>query len=102
VSSTSPPSTSPPTARDRDGGYVRSLRACAVWAALNLLVILAAFGPPPSAGAAAGVLGALVLSVVLGAVAVRLVTRARPAAWPFWQLLALALPFFLVVRLVLG
>jgi hypothetical protein len=82
-------------------GYGRSLLAGLVWAGVNLAVIVVLFGPPPSPRAAGAVTGSLVGAALLTGLAVWLIARTRVSGWPFWQLVALALPFFLVLRLVL-
>ena len=86
-------------------GFGRALRACAVWAVFDLFMMLALFGPPPSAAAAVRTVGALVAAVLAGALLVwpLLVSpqwRRGRAERPFWQVLLVALPAFLLIQLV--
>lgn len=89
----------PPPVGDRGRtGYLRALAATAVWAVANLVVVLVVAGPAPSPEALGRVVGALLLAAVLAAVGVWLVLRRRKRA--FWVVLLVALPFFLVLRLL--
>jgi len=84
----------------RPVGYPQAFLACLLWAGCNLAIILVLFGPPPSSGAAARVLGELAVTAVAAAVMVWLVPRHRPSGRPRWQLAALALVAFTVLRLL--
>lgn len=59
-------------------------------------------GPPPSASAFGLVAGSMAVHALLAALPVWLVARRRATGWPWWRLLLLALPCFLLVRLLLS
>lgn len=80
-------------------GFGRAALAALVWAALNLVLTFAVFGGPSSAETAGRTIGALLVAVLIGALAAWLITRKR-ARWAFWKLALLALPFFLVMRVI--
>ncbi|MBC3189651.1 hypothetical protein H7X46_01035 [Pseudonocardia sp. C8] len=81
-------------------GFGRSVLAAACWAAVSLILTFAVAGAPPSAEAAGRVTGSLLVATLLAALVTWLIVRRR-ARWAFWKLALLALPFFLVLR-VLG
>ena len=83
-------------------GYGRSLASCLVWAAATLILITMLVGPPPSAEAFGRVTGSLVVHALIGALPVWLIARNRIAGWPWWQLVLLALPCYLAIRVVLN
>lgn len=78
--------------------YGRALLATLVWAGVNVVLTLAVAGAPPSSRAAGALVGSLLVSSLLGALLTWLVARRRP--WAFLPLVALALPFFLLFRLL--
>jgi hypothetical protein len=78
--------------------YGTALLATLVWAGVNLAVTLVVAGGPPSSRAAGALVGSLLASSLLAALITWLVARRRP--WAFPQLVALALPFFLLFRLL--
>lgn len=81
-------------------GYGRALGATAVWAAVNLLLVLLVMGPPPSTEAAAVFAGRLAVSTLAGALITWLIARRR--GWPFWLLVLVAAPLFWVLRAVMN
>jgi hypothetical protein len=91
-----PPPVGQPARRTRFG---TALGAAAVWAGVNLVLVLAVAGAPPGPAAFGQLVGALIIPTLLAAVAVRAIARRR--AWVFWQLVLLAAPFFWVFRAVL-
>ncbi|GAA3230327.1 hypothetical protein GCM10017691_23160 [Pseudonocardia petroleophila] len=78
--------------------YLRALGAAAVWAAVNLVLVLVVDGPAPSAEALGRVVGGLLVAALLAALGTWLVLRRRASA--FWVVVLVALPFFVVVRLL--
>jgi hypothetical protein len=67
-----------------------------VWAGVNIVLVLAVAGPPPSGRAAGQLVGALIIPTLLAGLAVWAIARRRP--WAFWLLVLLAAPFFWVFR----
>ncbi|WP_346278257.1 hypothetical protein [Pseudonocardia sp.] len=90
-----PPPIGRPAART---GFRAALGAAAVWAGVNLALVLIVTGAPPSTTDVARFLGALLVPTLLAALAVWLIARGR--AWPFWLLVLAAAPFFWVLRAV--
>jgi hypothetical protein len=84
--------------------YLHALGASAVWAGVNLVIALAvnvgARGLAPSGRAIGAIIGGCIIPMLIASLAVWLITRRR--RWSFVRLVFLALPFFFVVRLVLG
>jgi hypothetical protein len=80
-------------------GFPRALGAASVWAAANLVLVLVVAGPAPSAEALGRVVGGLLGAALLAALGAWLVLRRR--ARPFRVVLLVALPFYLVVGVVL-
>jgi hypothetical protein len=78
--------------------------ASAVWAGVNLVAALLVAGPPSSSEAAGAFVGALIIPVLLAALITWAIARrpspSRPQGWSFGMLVLLALPFYLVLRLV--
>ncbi len=101
---TSAPHPSPGGSRQRSGPRIglAALLATSVWALANVALTLAVSGPPPSPRAAGAYLGALLIPFLVAALITWLIARRRPNGWPFWQLVVLALPVFLVVRFLLA
>jgi hypothetical protein len=91
-----PPPVGRPARRTR---FVTALGATAIWAVVNVVLVLAVVGAPPSAEALGRFVGALVVPTVAAALAVWAIARRR--AWAFWLLVVLAAPFFWVLRAVL-
>lgn len=83
-------------------GFGTALLAVLVWAGVNLILTLAIIGLPPSAHAAGAYTVGLIVPMLLAALATWLIARRRVGGWPFWQLALLALPFYLVLRIVLA
>ena len=90
-----PPPVGRPAARTRFGV---ALGAAAVWAAVNLGIVLLVAGAPGSARQLGAFVGALVVPTVLAALIAWLVGRRR--AWSFWFLLLVTAPLFWVLRAV--
>jgi hypothetical protein len=79
-------------------GFGAALGAAAVWAGVNLVLVLVVTGAPPSTTDVARFLAALLVPTLLAALAVWLIARRR--VWPFWLLVLAAAPFFWVLRAV--
>ncbi len=90
-----PPPVGRPARRTR---FVTALGAAAVWAGVNVVLVVAFAGAPPRVGAFGQFVGALVVPTLLAALAVWAIARRR--AWAFWLLVLLAAPFFWVLRAV--
>lgn len=90
-----PPPVGQPARRTR---FVTALGAAAVWAGVNIVLVLAVAGAPPGPAAFGQLIGALIIPTLLAAVAVRAIARRR--VWAFWLLVLLAAPFFWVLRAV--
>lgn len=88
----------PPVGRAAGTGYPTVLGATALLAAVNVALIVVLAGPAPSARAAGGVFGALLVAMVLASLPTWLIARRRALRFPL--LVALALPFYLVFRLI--
>ena len=84
------------TAQPRGNSFGRALLAALVWVVLLTVVGVALADDAESAGS---VFGQLLVAGLLAALVTWLITRKRPA-WPFWKLVLLALPFFLLFRLL--
>lgn len=97
-----PPSGGPvaddPSARRT--GFGRALAATALWAGVSLVLLLL-LSTPASSEAAGAALGTLGFSALLSAVPTWIVVRRRPGGWPFWQVVLVALGFYLLTRIVL-
>lgn len=85
----------------RGPSYGRALLATLVWAALSIVALFVFLGPPGSSEAAGRAVGALLIPSLLAALVTWRLAR-RVATRSFWQLVLLALPAFLVLRLLLG
>lgn len=81
-------------------GFGSALLAALVWAGVNLILTLAIIGLPPSAEAAGVYTVGLLVPVLLAALITWAIARRRD--WAFWKLVLLALPFYLILRVVLG
>lgn len=88
----------PPVGPAGRTGYPKALGATAVWALVNLVLVLAVTGPPPSAEAFGGLVGTLLFATLLAALPVWAIRRRR--ATSMLLLTALALPFFVVLRVI--
>jgi hypothetical protein len=87
----------PPIGRPAPGTkFVTALGAAAIWAAVNVVLVLIVVGAPPAGSAVTRLLAALVVPAVLAALAVWLIARRR--GWAFWMLVVTAAPFFWVLR----
>lgn len=93
-----------PQAAPQGTGFGKVFLASAVWAGVNLVVTLLVTGPPPSSEAAGAFVGGLIIPVLLAALITWAIARRpnprRPQGWSFGMLVLLALPFYLVLRLV--
>ena len=90
-----PPVGRPPT-RTR---FSAALGAAAVWALVNLVLVLVVTGPPGSAGSLGQFLGGLIVATLLAALALWGISRRR--GWSFWLLVLVAAPLFWVLRALL-
>lgn len=89
----------PPVGRPRARtGFWTALGAAAIWAAVNLVLVLVVTGAPAAGSDVARFLGALLVPVLVAALAVWLIARRR--GWPFWMLVLTAAPIFWVLRAV--
>jgi hypothetical protein len=91
-----PPPVGRPARRTR---FVAALGAAAVWAAVNLVLVLVVAGPPGGAAVLGGLLGALLVPTLLAALVVWAIARRR--AWTFWLLVLTTAPLYWVLRAVL-
>jgi hypothetical protein len=67
-----------------------------VWALVNFALLFVTGGPPPG-GTEIGIVAlTLIAPTVLTALVLRFIAGGR--RWPFWLLLTVALPLFLVLR----
>jgi hypothetical protein len=90
-----------PVGRPRERTRFRAaLGAAAVWALVNLVLVLVILGAPGSAQALGMFVGGLVVPTLLAALVVWAIARRR--GWPFWLLVVVALPLFCVLRAVLS
>ncbi len=83
----------------RRTNYGMALLAALVWLGVNLVVLLLLLGPP-SADGLASYTGRGTAIVLLAALPVWLIARRREGGWPFWQLVLLALPFYLLMYVI--
>jgi hypothetical protein len=87
-------------------GYGRSLLASLVWSGVNYVLIIAVavaqLGPGFSPEIAGYAFGSVLIPALVGALPVWLIARRRVTGMSFWGLVALALPFFVLVRLVIA
>lgn len=89
----------PPPMGDRGRtDFLTALGAAAVWAAVSLTLILLLGGAPTSARSLGRLVGILVLPTLFAATATWLVLRRRARA--FWVVALVALPFFLLIRVL--
>lgn len=86
----------PPVGRRPRTRFRAALGATAVWAAVNLVLVLLVVGPPGSARALGALAGALLVTTALAALVVWWVARRR--GWSFWILVLVAAPVFWVLR----
>jgi hypothetical protein len=91
-----PPPVGRPARRTR---FMAALGAAAVWAAVNLVLVLVVAGAPDGAAVLGGLLGALLVPTLLAALVVWAIARRR--AWTFWLLVLMAAPLYWVLRAVL-
>jgi hypothetical protein len=92
-----PPPVGRPPRRMR---FAVALGAVAVWAAVNLVLVLAVAGAPGSPRSFGSFIGALVVPTVLAALVVWAIARRR--RWPFWLLVLVAAPIFWALRAALA
>lgn len=91
----------PPPAGGRTG-FGSALLAALVWVGVNVVLTVVILGLPPSAEAAGTYMFELIVPLLLAALLTWVIARRRPGGWPFWQLVLLALPFYMVFRLVVA
>jgi hypothetical protein len=95
-----PPAPAPPPPpvgqRPPRTGFRAALGAAAIWAAVNLALVLLVTGAPGDARTLGAFVGALVVPALLAALVVWLVARRR--GWSFWLLALAAAPVFWVLR----
>lgn len=72
------------------------LGATAVWAVVNLVLVVLVAGAPPSAGAAGRTFGGIAVALLLGSLLTWVVVRTH--AWRFWVLVLAAAPAYWVLR----
>jgi len=78
--------------------FGRAFLAALVW--VGLLTVLGIALAADDAGEAGYVFGQQIVAGLLAALVTWLITRRAKRRWPFWQLVLLALPFFLLFRLL--
>jgi len=97
-----PPNVPPgPPPVGQQGGrtsYPKALGATAIGAALQLVLLLALAGLPPSSEAFGAVVGGMVVPTALGSLVLWLIARKR--AWPFWLLAVVGVAIYFAFRLV--
>jgi hypothetical protein len=86
----------PPVGRRPRTRFRVALGAAAVWAAVNLVLVLLVTGPSGSARALGAFVGALLVTTLVTSLVVWLIARGR--GWSFWLLLLVAAPVFWVLR----
>ncbi|MPZ64134.1 MAG: hypothetical protein GEU83_00935 [Pseudonocardiaceae bacterium] len=91
----------PPPAGGRTG-FGSGLLAALVWVGVNVVLTVAIVGLPPSAEAAGTYMFGLIVPLLLAALLTWVIARRRPGGWPFWQLVLLALPFYMIFRIVVA
>jgi hypothetical protein len=91
-----PPPVGRPARRTR---FVAALGAAAVWAAVNLVLVLVVAGAPGGAAALGGLVGALLVPTLIAGLVIWAIARRR--SWPFWLLLLATAPLFWVLRAAL-
>ncbi|NMH81474.1 hypothetical protein [Pseudonocardia xinjiangensis] len=77
-------------------GILAALGAAAVWAGVNVVLVLVVAGAPAAGSDVARLVGALLVPTLIAALVVWLVARHR--AWSFWLLVLAAAPVFWVLR----
>lgn len=88
----------PPVGATSGTRFGRALAAAAVWAVVNLVLVLIVAGPLPSAYSAARTLLALLVTTLLGGAGTWFLSRRR--AWPFWRLVLVAAPLYVVLAVL--
>ncbi|MCO1655961.1 hypothetical protein [Pseudonocardia humida] len=78
--------------------YPLALGATSIGAALQLVILLALAGPPPSSAAFGAVVGSTVVPTALGSLVLWLIARKR--AWPFWLLAIVGVVIYFAIRLL--
>jgi hypothetical protein len=92
-----PPPVGRPPRRTR---FAVVLGAAAVWAVVNVVLVLVVAGAPASARSFGAFIGALAVPTLLAALAVWAIARRR--GWPFWLLVLAAAPVFWALRAALA
>jgi len=91
------PADPPGPTPSRSNSFGRNLLAALVWVVLLLVVAVAV--NPDGAERAGELFGRFFVAGLLAALVGWLITRRR-RPWPYWRLVLLALPFFLLFRLL--
>lgn len=81
-------------------GYGMVLFCTLVWAGLVFVLTLVTIGPPQSSRVMIAFISDLVFASLLGGLVTWAVAQRRQDRWPLWQLILLALPFYLLFRIV--
>ncbi|NIJ10875.1 hypothetical protein FHU38_001219 [Saccharomonospora amisosensis] len=92
----------PPRTSGGRNGFGTTLLATLVWVPVNFFVAVAILGGLPSARVAGAFIGSMIVPAVVAALATWLIARRSERQWEFWKLVLLALPFFLVIRILFG
>lgn len=87
-----------PVGERRGTSYPKALGATAIGAAVQLVLLLAVAGPPPSSAAFGLVVGGMIVPTALGSLVLWLIARRRP--WPFWLLAVVGVVIYFALRLV--
>ncbi|MGD9986100.1 hypothetical protein [Pseudonocardia sp.] len=74
----------------------RTMPAAVGWGVVNVVLVLAVSGPPPSSSAGWALGGMIVASVLVAGVLTWVVARRR--AWPFWVVILVTGLLFWIVR----
>ncbi|MFC4004870.1 hypothetical protein ACFS2C_23665 [Prauserella oleivorans] len=90
-----------PLAQGKRAGFGSALLAALVWVPVNFVIALLVAGAP-SAEQAGAFIGASIVPAVLAGLVTWLIAKRSTPAWAFWKLVLLALPFYLLVRLLLA
>lgn len=84
-------------------GYRRSFLATLIWLPVNVVVAIAINQDLPSSEQAGAFVGTALLPLFIGSLIVLGIARAaKSPAWPFWQLVLMSLPAYLIPALMLN
>lgn len=90
----------PPASSGGRTTFGRMLLATLVWVPVNFVVAVAVLGGLPPARAGGAFLGSMIVPAVVAALFGWLIARRSERPWEFWKLVLLALPFFLLTRIL--